>query len=1034
MKNTLHKIIAFAIISFIVISAGFAEKERVYISPNNDGIQDELIIPIKITEKRYVKEWSFIIEDDKGNTVRKIGNKETRPEKLTFITFWKQLFTPKKGVDIPKTVMWNGVLDSGEQAADGLYYYYLTAEDDNGNISKTSSLEVFVDNTAPEINLIQPKESAKIFGAGNKPTISIEQSGSIEDLWTATITDVAGNVTKSWSWKNSAPQNVVWAGKDNSDNASPEGVYSYAITATDKAGNSSKVVSVDNIIYDAIPRSVNLMIEGSPFSPLSGTKQETLSIIPTMTSSTGLMDWAIAINNSNEKEVMKWNGKTESPSSIKFDGLGTDSKVLEDGEYKITFVSSFNNGQSAEISRKFTVDTTKPRASVHVSNEIFSPDGDGNKDSLTIFQEGSKEKSWVGTIYNEEGKPVRTYNYGSLPDEQIIWDGTIDDGDIVDGFYTYELTATDLAGNIGSAKTQMFELNTGTTEVILSVSPEAFSPNADKVQDTVVFTPIIKTDTGISEYKLSISDTTGKVVRIITAKRSLPDSISWNGIADDGTRCSDGMYSANLYTLSKNGSEATINTRAFELDSTVPEVKVSTEYTVFSPNSDGNKDTIPFSITSSSENRWVASIKELKTGTSIRDFTWSGKAESFNWDGTDESGNIVLDGTYVFTILSTDNAGNTATAKLNQIKVDNRAVKAYLTAEKDAISSNGDGKADVQDFSIMTSLNEGISTWSFVIKNAETNQIVRTWNQNDSESVPASIKWDGRDENGIVVEGSFIGALQIAYVKGDLVKVETSSFINWVTPPQLLVQTTPEYFSPDNDGVDDELYIALSGKSAVSFDSWSFSIKDPNNGNVFWSTEGKSTITERMIWDGRGNNGELVQSAMNYPFEFKVTDSLGMTASALGEIKVDVLVIRVGDVLKMQVPSIIFRADNADFKSKIEVSNGLDSSVIDNNERVLKRISEILDKFKNYDVTIEGHANNISGTETEETQDTVMYGKALVPLSELRAEFVKDKLVSYGINKMRLSTKGMGGRSPVVARTDKDNWWKNRRVEFILNK
>jgi len=513
----------------------------------------------------------------------------------------------------------------------------------------------------------------------------------------------------------------------------------------------------------------------------------------------------------------------------------------------------------------------------------------------------------------------------------------------------------------------------------------------------------------------------------------LPKSISWNGISDDGTRSSDGMYSAQLFTRSINGSEATINTRAFELDSTYPEVTISTDYTIFSPNADSNKDFLPIDLSTSNENLWSATITNSK-GIAVRDFSWTGTADSFNWDGTDESGNIVPDSMYTFTISATDKAGNAARATIEKIKVDNRAVKAYLTASRDAFSPNGDNNADIQEFSIMPSLNEGIESWSFSVVNNKTGKIVRNWNQNDSSNVPASIKWDGIDENKTIVEGSFIGKLAISYVKGDVVKAETAPFICSVTPPKLLVKTAPEYFSPDNDGVDDDLYIALSGTSAVPFSSWSFVVKDPQNGNVFWSTSGKSTITERMIWDGRGNNGELVQSAIDYPFEFTVNDTLGMSSTAKGKISVDVLVIKIGDVLKMQVPSIIFRADNADFKSKAEVSNGLEQSVIDNDERVLKRISEILSKFKDYDVTIQGHANNVSGTEMEETTDTTQYGKALVPLSEARAAFVKQMLVSYGIDANRLDTQGMGGREPVAARSDKDNWWKNRRVEFILHK
>ncbi|HZK20119.1 MAG TPA: FlgD immunoglobulin-like domain containing protein, partial [Treponemataceae bacterium] len=636
-------------------------------------------------------------------------------------------------------------------------------------------------------------------------------------------------------------------------------------------------------------------------------------------------------------------------------------------------------------------------------------------------------------IYNEQRKAVKTFYYGEIPPAEVVWDGTTNDGDIVDGFYTYELTATDLAGNTGVAKTQKFELNTGTTEVILSVSPEAFSPNGDNIQENLVFTPIIKTNTGIAEYNLSVMNDKGKKVRTFTEKRSLPKSISWNGLADDGSRCSDGMYSARLYTLSKNGSEATIQTRLFELDTIYPEVKVSADYTVFSPNDDGNKDVLPIDITTSTEEFWFASITNSK-GVFVRDFSWSGTADSFNWDGTDESGNVVPDDTYAFTISATDKAGNTAQAKIDTIVVDNRPVKAYLTAELDAFSPNGDGIADVQEFTIRTNIKDGVSAWSFSIVNNETSKVVRRWNQNDSENLPETIRWDGLDDTKKIVEGSFVGCLEIEYLKGDIATSETAPFISWVTPPQLLVRTAPEYFSPDNDGVDDDLFIALSGISAVPFTSWSFEIKDPENGKTFWNTKGTSTITERIIWDGRGNNGELVQSAMDYPFEFTVRDSLGMSSTAEGKISVDVLVIRIGDVLKMQVPSIIFRADNADFKSKSEEKNGLDQSVIKNNERVLKRISEILNKFKDYDVTIEGHANNVSGTETEETTDTSQYGKALVPLSEARAQHVKDMLISYEINESRLSIKGMGGRAPVAARTDKDNWWKNRRVEFILNK
>jgi hypothetical protein len=62
-------------------------------------------------------------------------------------------------------------------------------------------------------------------------------------------------------------RNRFWYNDALERSAVSEGVYIYEVTCTDKAGNTSQKAVVSNIIYDAIPRSVNLSIQGSPFSP-----------------------------------------------------------------------------------------------------------------------------------------------------------------------------------------------------------------------------------------------------------------------------------------------------------------------------------------------------------------------------------------------------------------------------------------------------------------------------------------------------------------------------------------------------------------------------------------------------------------------------------------------------------------------------------------------------------------------------------------------------------------------------------------------
>jgi outer membrane protein OmpA-like peptidoglycan-associated protein len=88
-------------------------------------------------------------------------------------------------------------------------------------------------------------------------------------------------------------------------------------------------------------------------------------------------------------------------------------------------------------------------------------------------------------------------------------------------------------------------------------------------------------------------------------------------------------------------------------------------------------------------------------------------------------------------------------------------------------------------------------------------------------------------------------------------------------------------------------------------------------------------------------------------------------------------------------------------------------------------VAEILEKFPDYRVQVEGHANRSSLNSD---------GSELTILSESRAKAVVEMLVRFGINRNRLTAIGMGGSKPIAAFGDVDNYWKNRRVEFLLLK
>ncbi len=1056
MKKTLILASAFLISSF-----AFAEKETVYISPNNDGVQDILEIPLQIKDRRYVSEWSLVIENEKGEIVRTIGNKDNRPEKVTFKTFWKSLVTPKSGVKVPAYVVWNGVTDSGEVAPDGNYFYYVTASDDNGNKSATQKLSVVVDNTAPEAEVRQPSSDEKIFGEGNKILFSVEQSGSPEDEWTGEVTDSDGKVVRTLKWTSGAPEKFDWAGTDDNGKPLPDGVYNYRISARDRAGNVSSPAGISNIIYSAEKPATNIAVLGNKyFSPNSDGVSDTVSFSvkiprPDERSGNRLSSWSVKINGKNGETVRTFKnagGGAENasnpPEILIWDGKNDSGAVVPEGGYTAVVSAKYLNGYETELvsSPEVLLDVTSPAAKVKSSSLTFSPDGDGNLDTLVISQEiaenfGSPIENWTGKIVDENGGTVRKYDFGSNPSSSVEWNGLKDDDTIAsDGNYRYVLSASDLAGNSAEIWLEnAVALDTSKTELMLASSPRAFNPASSSrfSASSVTISPVVKSGSAVSSFNLEIKDSDDKTVWSRTGA-SLPESFAWNGKDSDGNICADGNYSAELSTKSANGSEAFAKSQGFVIDTAAPSVKISPEYVLFSPDGDGRKDVLPAKVESSSEEKWVATITDRENKT-VWAKVYSGKIpENFEWDGTDSSGNKVPDGNYTLAFSASDPAGNFGSAEVANIKVDNRETKAYVTADLNAFSPNGDGYLDSQKFNVRVSLADGIESWNFEILTPE-GKSVRKWTDGENkESLPSEIIWDGFDSEKNVAEGVFAANLKISYEKGNYVDVKSPAFICSITPPAIHVKTSPQYFSPDNDGENDELYINLRGDDIVPLKNWSFVVKDPENGKPFWTISGKSSITEQVVWDGRGNNGELVQSAMDYPYTFTVTDTLGLTSEADGKISVDVLVIREGDVLKMAVPAIIFRADEADFGVQVVdgngnvVKKGITEAQAKNNERVLKRIAKILNKFKNYTVTVEGHANSVTGLEDEET--TNKYGKALVPLSQSRAEFVVERLKDYGVAGSRLTAVGRGGRQPVSKFGDKDNAWKNRRVEFILNK
>jgi outer membrane protein OmpA-like peptidoglycan-associated protein len=95
------------------------------------------------------------------------------------------------------------------------------------------------------------------------------------------------------------------------------------------------------------------------------------------------------------------------------------------------------------------------------------------------------------------------------------------------------------------------------------------------------------------------------------------------------------------------------------------------------------------------------------------------------------------------------------------------------------------------------------------------------------------------------------------------------------------------------------------------------------------------------------------------------------------------------------------------------------SDIKPESQPIVDQIAAMLSQNPELKVSIEGHTDNVGSDKSNQT------------LSENRAKSVMNALVSAGIEKSRLSSKGWGSTKPVADNSTEDGRFKNRRVEIV---
>ncbi len=421
------------------------DESRNYFSPNSDGVNDTMIFNILYPPEKKINDWIFIISDETGKSVRVYQAYHGLKKSKTILNYVFKDRHEFKPLYLPKKVEWLGTDTKGKLLPDGKYSVKMKIQTYQNEVFEIAEKYFYLDSKKPIGRSISEK---RLFTPNNDKlndslVINHYFEGEPADRWKGMIFNSQNRIIRSFLWDTlRLPKQILWDGKDDRGILQEEGLYKYRFQSEDFSENSYtdelaflQISSVD------IP---NIYPDLDEFSPNQDGIKDTIVFKLFTGSEKKVEDWIVRIANAKKPEKYNWDYESSAPlkPSLIWDGRDKKGDLLPDGDYYVVLEINPNSSKKQISNKKgFTINTNEPKIQFKISDDHFTPDGDGEKDALEIYPEikNLNFKTWKISIVEtyldqnkQEKKKIlkRWSGFNHLPGK-LIWDGISDDGILV---------------------------------------------------------------------------------------------------------------------------------------------------------------------------------------------------------------------------------------------------------------------------------------------------------------------------------------------------------------------------------------------------------------------------------------------------------------------------------------------------------------------------------------------------------------------------------------------------------------------------